>query len=85
MRVGPKGQVVIPKDIREAEQIYPGTEVFFETTEKGILIEKSVSGEDIIEGFRNLARRINFKGKIDSDKDYEHILEERWKKSKKHT
>jgi len=85
MQVGSKGQVGIPKDIREAEQIYPGTEVVFDSTEKGIMIEKATEPEDIIEGFEGLASRIKIKGKINSDKDYEEMLEERWKKTKKRT
>ncbi|HLD41589.1 MAG TPA: AbrB/MazE/SpoVT family DNA-binding domain-containing protein [archaeon] len=85
MVVGPKGQVVIPKDIRAAEQIYPGTEVIFETTDHGIHIEKAAPKEDLLESFRGLAKKINFRGKINSDKDYEEMLEGRWKKLKKHT
>ncbi len=85
MTVGPKGQVVIPKDIRDAEGIYPGTEVIFETTERGILIEKPQLERDPIEVFRETAKEINFKGKIDSDKSYDEMMEERWRKHRKST
>ena len=84
MKVGPKGQVVIPKDIRDAEQIYPGSEVVFETTDHGIHLQRAGS-EDPLEFFRQTAKEIDFKTKINSDKDYEEMLEEKWKKSKKHT
>lgn len=33
-----KGQVVIPKHMREAFKMYPGTRVAFERTEKGVLV-----------------------------------------------
>ena len=59
MRVGPKGQVVIPKGIRDAEQIYPGTDVIFETTDHGIHIQKAGPDRDPIEVFREIAFSIN--------------------------
>ncbi len=37
-RVGAKGQVVIPKDIRERAGIHPGTEVDFELEGERILV-----------------------------------------------
>lgn len=39
-KVGPKGQVVIPKDFRKEMNIMPGNKVEFEYTEEGILIKK---------------------------------------------
>ena len=40
-KVGPKGQVVIPKMFRESKKIEPGSKVVFRETENGILIEKT--------------------------------------------
>ncbi len=43
--VGPKGQVVIPKRMREALGLKPGVEVVFELRDKEIVIKKpEVSG-----------------------------------------
>ncbi len=39
-KVGPKGQVVIPKDFREEMGIHPGSKVEFRFTEDGIVIKK---------------------------------------------
>ena len=82
MKVGPKGQVVIPIDIREAQQIYPGTEVIFETTDHGILIGKSETQKDPIEVFREIA----FSGKRISAKEinlhgYEEQIDSRFESS----
>ena len=82
MRVGPKGQVVIPKEIRDEKKIYPGDEVFIELSDEGILIEKPK--KDVIADFERIAKSVKYNKKI-SPHAYEEELEERWRKSKKLT
>ena len=41
MKVGPKGQVVIPKIFRDNLRIKPGSFVIFELTKKGLLLRKA--------------------------------------------
>lgn len=82
MKVGPKGQVVIPKEMRDEEKIYPGDEVFVELSDKGILIEKPKG--DMAAEFERLAKSIGYNKKIDPHA-YEEELEARWLKSKKRT
>ena len=82
MKVGPKGQIVIPKDIREEKKIFPGDEVFIELDEKGITIEKPK--RNVVAEFEKLAKSIRHNIKIDPHA-YEEELEERWLKSRKHT
>jgi len=82
MKVGPKGQIVIPKEIRDEENIFPGDEVFVELSDKGILIEKPK--KDVVAEFERLAKSIGYNKKIDPHV-YEEELEERWLKSKKRT
>lgn len=49
-KVGPKGQVVIPKMFRKSKKIEPGSKVLFRETEDGILIEKAeVETEKVFE------------------------------------
>jgi len=83
MTVGPKGQVVIPKVFRDVEKIMPGNEVIFELKDEGILIKKQQE-YNTIKIMEEIAKSISKKHKkivIDSDKDYEEMLEERWKKA----
>jgi AbrB family looped-hinge helix DNA binding protein len=58
-RVTTKGQVTIPKDIREAIGIEPGDEVVFERTESGYEIRKeaptAADGSDPFEKYRGSA------------------------------
>ena len=82
MKVGPKGQVVIPKEIRDEKKILPGDEVFVELNDKGILIEKP--RRDVVADFERIAKSGKSIDKTDPHA-YEEELEERWKKSMKRT
>ena len=77
MIVGPKGQIVIPKLFREDKNIYPGDKVVIELKEEGIVIEKPFRNP--IQMFRAIAKK-GKSIKIDSDKDYDKMMKERWKK-----
>ena len=80
MKVGPKGQVVIPNAFRKHLRMQPGSKVIVELKDNSVVIEKP--RKDIIREFEKIA----FSGKsakVDSDKDYEKHMEERWKKIKR--
>ncbi|WP_240703182.1 AbrB/MazE/SpoVT family DNA-binding domain-containing protein [Thermococcus indicus] len=49
LKVGPKGQIVIPKVFREAYGIKEGGEVIVEPTERGLIIMPKKSKEKLIE------------------------------------
>jgi AbrB family looped-hinge helix DNA binding protein len=40
MKVGPKGQVVIPRTLRKLLKIYPGSKVIFKLKEGKLVLEK---------------------------------------------
>ncbi len=48
-RVGAKGQVVIPKELREEAGLQPGADVDFEAVDDGIVIRKA-SGRSSLRG-----------------------------------
>ncbi|ODS37549.1 MAG: hypothetical protein A7316_09305 [Candidatus Altiarchaeales archaeon WOR_SM1_86-2] len=80
MKIGPKGQVVIPKVFRKLMGVTPGSTVVFELKEGGVLIEKPTT--NAVEIFDRIAKS----GKhveIEPHKPYEEELEYRWKKLKK--
>jgi AbrB family looped-hinge helix DNA binding protein len=60
MRVTSKGQVTIPKEIRDAFGFLPGTEVEFVAEDEGIRVRKAVSrrkrGEEFIEHLREAGK-----------------------------
>ncbi|MBI4181906.1 MAG: AbrB/MazE/SpoVT family DNA-binding domain-containing protein [Candidatus Aenigmarchaeota archaeon] len=54
MRIGPKGQVVLPAAFRRATGMVPGSSVLIELTDQGILIEKQEERTEDI--FQEIAR-----------------------------
>lgn len=69
MKVGPKGQVVIPKTFRKAMGVAPGSKVIFELREDGILLRKPTA--DAVEVFERIARS----GKSVETKPHEYVEE----------
>jgi len=55
MRVGPKGQVVIPSSFRKILKIGPGSEVIFTIDGDRVILEKEV--EDPLRTFEAIARK----------------------------
>ena len=74
-KVGPKGQVVIPRAIRKALKIDPGSKVGFKLDDGKLSLEKT--SFDAVAVFRRIAKSGKSISKIDSDADYEEELEER--------
>jgi AbrB family looped-hinge helix DNA binding protein len=74
MKVGPKGQVVIPQEIRHALNIYPGSKVLFRLVENKLEIEKPP--QDAVAIFRESAKGMG-KLKFPPHEAYEEELEER--------
>jgi len=76
-KVGPKGQIVIPKVFRDEYNISPGDEIMIEENNNLLVIEKPQ--EDIIKKLENFAKKIKLrKFNIHA---IEEEYEERWKKS----
>jgi len=83
MRVGPKGQVVIPQDIREEFGIGPGCEVVFDQTDDTITIQKPKSR--LADRFKTLAMQAKPGAKTDIVHGIYEQYEERWKRARKST
>jgi len=75
MKIGPKGQVVIPKVFRKSLGLHPGTKVAFTLREDGLLLEKP--REDATAVFKEIAES----GKSVKVKPHEYVeeLERRFK------
>ncbi|KAF5411865.1 MAG: hypothetical protein C5S47_02730 [Candidatus Methanogasteraceae archaeon] len=74
MKVGPKGQVVIPRNFRNALKIYPGSRVLFRLADNKLEIEKPSS--DTVAVFKETAKGMGKLG-FDSHEAYREELEER--------
>lgn len=72
MKVGPKGQVVIPRTMRKALKISPGSKVIFKMGDGKLTIEKP--DFDAVSVFTKISKQINHNNKIDP-----HIYEEQIK------
>jgi AbrB family looped-hinge helix DNA binding protein len=74
--IGEKGQIVLPKDIREYLGLKPGSEVVFEVKGKEIIIKRSVDPEKFVEEFCNvpkkLKKRINIKKLLEKQVEEEY-------------
>jgi AbrB family looped-hinge helix DNA binding protein len=79
MTVGPKGQVVIPKALRDALKIHPGSKVVFKLEDNRVIVEKQ--GMDSVAVFERVARSGKHVRNI-SPHGYESELEDRGKYSK---
>lgn len=79
MKIGPKGQVVIPKIFRQAYNLAPGSEVVFEEREGGILLEKPML--DIVKVAEEAAALARHKGRIDTHRLYHEQIEKRLKRA----
>lgn len=67
IRVGPKGQVVIPKVFRDVYGIKEGGEVVIIPTEEGLIIKSEKSVEEVIKTlkkYREKRRKIKAVGKL---------------------
>lgn len=77
-RVGPKGQIVIPKVLRDEYNISPGDDVIMREDHQAIMIEKP---QDPVEALRELAQRLKIRKRVDVHA-IEEEYEERWGKKK---
>ena len=75
MKVGPKGQVVIPRFFRKTLGLTPGSKVVFELRENGVLLRRPLT--DAVKVFEEVA----LAGKSVRIKPHEYVeeLEERFK------
>jgi len=76
VRVGPKGQIVIPKVVREFLGIKAGDEVMMEIRGKELLIKSKVEPEKFVNDFCSITER-KLTEKVDLKKIIREEVEER--------
>ncbi len=75
--IGPKGQIVVPKDVREYLGLKPGTRVTFEVRERELVIRPEADPEKSVEEFCSVIPK-KLKKPINIKKIIEEELEERF-------
>jgi len=74
VKVGPKGQIVIPKVFRDAYGIKEGGEVIVIPTEDGLIIKRKKSVEEIVKAlkeYRERRKRIGVAGRLGDLADFD--------------
>ena len=74
--IGARGQVVVPKDIREQFGFREGSEIAFETRENEVVIKPAKSTEEFLKEFFTSSKRIKIKG--DPTKWFKKVLDEQY-------
>ncbi len=74
MKVGPKGQVVIPSVFRKNFNITPGDKVIFESNGDKLIIKRAQKGS--VNKLKKIAERVG-EVEIDTDEDYDQRMMER--------
>ncbi len=82
LTVGPKGQVVIPKEVRDNLHIAPGDKVLAEGTESELIIKAANSPTDLIKLLEKTAKEIRAR-QIHPHEAYESQMEHRDRKRKR--
>ena len=77
-KLGPKGQAVIPKEIRDMMGIKPGSEVLFEVRGDEIVIKPLQDRSSVDELTRLIPRELKVKDEVDLKKIILSEALERW-------
>ena len=77
-RLGPKGQAVIPKEIRELMGIRPGSEVMFEVRGDEVVVKPLRDGSSVDELTRVIPRELKLVDEVDLKKIILSEALERW-------
>lgn len=78
-KIGPKGQVLIPKPIREIAGLHPGTRVSLEVKEADVVIEKpALDPIKVFEEISKMGKPIKF---VHPHEAHEGEIEHRMKKA----
>lgn len=77
-KVSSKGQVTIPKTMRDALKLEPGSEVYFVVEGDRLIVRRWF---DAVAVFERIAHQINYNKEINPHEAYEEELEERWQRA----
>lgn len=71
-KLGPKGQIVLPKDIRDMLGVKPGEDILIEVINDEIKIRSPIKNEEFLSNFYNVPKKLNKKVDIEKIIDEEY-------------
>jgi len=74
-KLGPKGQLLIPKNIRELLGIKPGEEIFIEVLENEVKIRSAVKPDEYLAKLYETPKKLQHKVNIEKEIEEEYSLE----------
>lgn len=74
-KLGPKGQLLLPKSIRELLGIKPGEEIFIEVLENEVKIRSAVKPDEYLANFYEVPKKFQQKVNIEKVIEEEYSLE----------
>ncbi|HMF33625.1 MAG TPA: AbrB/MazE/SpoVT family DNA-binding domain-containing protein [Candidatus Lokiarchaeia archaeon] len=74
--LGPKGQIVIPRDVRDLLGLKPGSEVILEVTGNEVKIKPAVSNDEFLARFCEMPAKLHEKIDLEKLMDQEYLNED---------
>ncbi len=71
-KLGPKGQLLLPKDVRELLNVRPGDEVFIEVSEKEVKVRAATKDAQYLSKFYEVPKKLKIKVNIEKQLEDEY-------------
>ena len=72
-KIGPKGQIVLPKDVRDILGVHPGDQIIMDVNDDRVIIQPKIDAENFLTQFLSVPKKLDHKVDIEKllDEEYE--------------